>query len=114
MGSAAETVKKATDLTNELLESNADNLRTANVEVRKQMERGVFDIETVRKANTQLIETINDSLKIAEEGKAKRAEASKELIHMEAELREALIAAKSRADNPVNEIAEEASKAIKS
>ena len=114
MGAAAETVKKATDLTNELLESNADNLRTANVEVRKQMERGVFDIETVRKANTQLIETINDSLKIAEEGKAKRAEASKELVHMEAELREALIAAKARADNPVNEIAEEASEAIKS
>jgi uncharacterized protein YaaN involved in tellurite resistance len=114
MGSAAETVKKATDLTNELLESNADNLRTANAEVRKQMERGVFDIESVRKANNQLIETINDSLKIAEEGKAKRAEASKELVQMESELRTALVSAKARAENPVSEIAEEATKAIDS
>ncbi len=113
MSDTADTVKKATDLTNDLLESNADNLRTANAEVRKQMERGVFDIESVRKANNQLIETINDSLKIAEEGKSKRAEADKELTHMESELRAALVAAKSRADNPVQEIAEEATKAIK-
>ena len=113
MSDTAETVKKATDLTNDLLESNADNLRTANAEVRKQMERGVFDIESVRKANQQLIETINDSLKIAEEGKAKRAEATKELTQMESELRSALVAAKSRAESPVQEIAEEATKAIK-
>ena len=113
MSDTAETVKKASDLTNDLLESNADNLRTANAEVRKQMERGVFDIDSVRKANTQLIETINDSLKIAEEGKAKRAEAAKELSHMEEELRNALIAAKSRSDNPTQEIAAEATKAIK-
>jgi len=113
MSDTAETVKKATNLTNELLEGNADNLRTANAEVRTQMERGIFDIESVRKANNQLIETINDSLKIAEEGKVKRAEAAKELTHMEGELRAALVAAKSRAENPVNEIAEEASKALK-
>jgi len=113
MSDTAETVKKATDLTNELLEGNADNLRTANAEVRTQMERGVFDIESVRKANNQLIETINDSLKIAEEGKVKRAEAAKELTHMEGKLREALVAAKSRAENPVNTIAEETTKALK-
>ncbi len=107
MGDAAETVKKATDLTNELLEDNADNLRTANAEVRKQMERGVFDIESVRKANTSLIETINDSLKIAEDGKAARSEAAVELEKMENELRKALIAAKSRAEHPVEAIAEE-------
>ncbi len=113
MSDTAETVKKATDLTNELLEGNADNLRTANAEVRTQMERGIFDIESVRKANNQLIETINDSLKIAEEGKVKRAEAAKDLVEMEGELREALVAAKSRAENPVNEIAEETTKALK-
>jgi len=113
MSDTAKTVKKATDLTNELLEGNADNLRTANAEVRTQMERGIFDIESVRKANNQLIETINDSLKIAEEGKVKRAEAAKELAHMEGELRASLVAAKSRAENPVNEIAEEATKALK-
>ena len=98
MSDTADTVKKATDLTNDLLESNADNLRTANAEVRTQMERGIFDVESVRKANTQLIETINDSLRIAEEGKAKRAEAAKELTHMESELREALISAKARSE----------------
>lgn len=114
MSDTAETVKKASDLTNDLLESNADNLRTANAEVRKQMERGIFDVESVRKANNQLIETINDSLEIAEEGKIKRAEAAKELQLMEGELRQALIAAKSRADNPAEQIADETSKDIKS
>ena len=103
MSDTADTVKKATDLTNDLLESNADNLRTANAEVRTQMERGIFDVESVRKANTQLIETINDSLKIAEEGKAKRKEAAKELVHMESELREALVSAKARSEGPASE-----------
>ncbi len=96
MSDAAETVKKATDLTNDLLESNATNLRSANVEVRKQMERGVFDIESVRKANQELIGTINDSLEIAEEGRSKRQEAAKELQTLESELRQALMSAKAR------------------
>lgn len=96
MSDAAETVKSATDLTNDLLESNADNLRTANQEVRKQMERGVFDVASVRKANDSLIATINDSLEIAEEGKSMRAKAENEIREMEAELRQALISAKSK------------------
>lgn len=97
MSDAAETVKSATDLTNDLLESNADNLRIANQEVRKQMERGVFDVASVRKANNSLIATINDSLEIAEEGKSMRAKAENEIKEMEAELRQALISAKSKA-----------------
>ena len=97
MSDAADTVKRATDLTNDLLESNAANLRTANQEVRKQMERGVFDVNSVKKANDDLIATINDSLQIAEEGKAMRAKAEAEVQTMEAELRQALIAAKSKA-----------------
>ncbi|RVU86126.1 toxic anion resistance protein [Leucothrix sargassi] len=96
MSDAADTVKKATDLTNDLLESNATNLRTANAEVRKQMERGVFDIESVRKANQELIGTINDSLDIAEEGRAKRQSAATELQQLEGELKNALLAAKTR------------------
>ncbi|PID46429.1 MAG: toxic anion resistance protein [Proteobacteria bacterium] len=96
MSDAAETVKSATDLTNDLLESNATNLRTANQEVRKQMERGIFDIESVRKANQELIGTINDSLEIAEEGRNKRAAAATELQHLESELRNALMSAKAR------------------
>ncbi len=92
---AAAVVKEATDLTNDLLTSNAENLKQANIEVREQMERGVFDIEAIKAANANLIETIEDSLRIADEGKAKRAEAEKELQHMEDELKNKLAAAKS-------------------
>lgn len=93
---AAEVVRQANDLTNELLESNAANLQQANREVRKQMERGVFDIESIKKANQYLIDTIEESLTIADEGKAKRADAEKELIHMEGELKKTLSAAKAK------------------
>ena len=100
MSDAAEVVKKASDLTNDLLEKNAETLRLGNAETRKQMERGVFDIESVKKANQSLIDTINDSLRIADEGKAMRAKAEEEIKVMEGELREALIAAKAKADSP--------------
>jgi uncharacterized protein YaaN involved in tellurite resistance len=93
---AAEAVRAANDLTNELLTSNADNLKETNRIVRTEMERGVFDIEAVRKANATLVATIEESLKIADEGKAKRASAEEELVKMEADLRDALVAAKSR------------------
>lgn len=96
MSEAADSVKRANDLTNELLEKNAETLRMGNAETRKQMERGVFDIESVKKANQALIDTINDSLRIADEGKAKRAKAEAELKIMEKELRETLISAKGR------------------
>ena len=59
---AANAVKDAADLTNELLEKNAQGLRDANAEVRKQMERGVFDIKSIKIANETLIATLNDSL----------------------------------------------------
>jgi uncharacterized protein YaaN involved in tellurite resistance len=96
MSEAAESVKRANDLTNELLEKNAETLRMGNAETRKQMERGVFDIESVKKANQALIDTINDSLRIADEGKAMRSKAETELKIMEKELRETLISAKGR------------------
>ena len=70
---AAEAIKDANDLTNELLTSNAENLPEANRVVRTEMERGVFDIEAVKQANATLIATIEESLAIADEGKAKRA-----------------------------------------
>ena len=93
---AAKAVREANDLTNELLTANADNLRQANKVVREEMERGVFDIEAVKKANATLIATINESLEIADEGKRKRAEAEVELQRMEAELKETLASAKAR------------------
>ena len=87
MGEAANSVKAASDLTNELLKNNAENLQTANAEVRRQVERGVFDIETVKEANAKLVATINESLQIADEGKRRRAVAEDQLRTMEAELR---------------------------
>jgi uncharacterized protein YaaN involved in tellurite resistance len=93
---AAETVRAATDLTNELLRANAENLKQANVEARRQIERGVFDIEVVKQANRALIETIEESLKIADEGKRARAKATAELEQMEAALRKSLAAASAR------------------
>ena len=94
----AIAVKEAADLTNELLEKNAEGLREANMEVRKQMERGIFDIESIKKANETFIATLDDSLKIAEEGKAARADALIELRKTEHELKDALLAVKARAE----------------
>ncbi|MBL3570499.1 toxic anion resistance protein [Rhodovulum sulfidophilum] len=94
---AALAVREASDLTNELLTANAANLRQANKTVREEMERGVFDIEAVKKANADLIATIQESLTIADEGKTRRAQAEDDLKKMEAELRDTLASAKSRA-----------------
>jgi uncharacterized protein YaaN involved in tellurite resistance len=93
---AAEAVRDANDLTNELLTSNAKNLRDANKVIRQEMERGVFDINAVKTANADLIATINESLEIADEGKRKRAEAEAELKKMETELKNTLASAKAR------------------
>ncbi|MEM9437241.1 MAG: toxic anion resistance protein [Pseudomonadota bacterium] len=92
---AAEAVRDANDLTNELLKANAANLRETNKVVREEMERGVFDIAAVRQANADLIATIEESLQIADEGKRMRADAEKELQTMEKELREKLASAKA-------------------
>ena len=93
---AAKAVKEASDLTNELLTSNAENLRTANKTVREEMERGVFDIESIKIANAELIATIEESLEIADEGKRKRAAAEEDLQKMEHELRDTLASASGR------------------
>ena len=92
---AAVAVREANDLTNELLTSNAKNLRDSNKIIREEMERGVFDIEAVKQANADLIGTIEESLQIADAGKAKRASAEKDLKEMEAKLRDTLSAAKA-------------------
>ena len=92
---AAEAVREANDLTNELLTANAANLRETNKVVREEMERSVFDIEAVKQANSDLIATIEESLQIADEGKRRRAEAETEMEKMEVELREKLASAKA-------------------
>jgi uncharacterized protein YaaN involved in tellurite resistance len=94
---AAVAVREANDLTNELLKANSENLRDANKVIREEMERGVFDIEAVKAANENLIATINESLEIAEAGKAKRAAAEIDLQKMEADLKDTLSSAKAKA-----------------
>jgi uncharacterized protein YaaN involved in tellurite resistance len=97
---AAQAVREASDLTNELLTRNAANLRDSNRIVREEMERGVFDIEAVKAANAELIATIEDSLQIADEGKRRRAAAEQEMQKMETELRDTLAAASARTTQP--------------
>jgi uncharacterized protein YaaN involved in tellurite resistance len=100
MREAGRTLKEATDLTNELLTANAERLRQGNLEARTQLERGVFDIEAVKKANASLVATIEDSLRIAQDAQAQRAAASKELEKAEQEIRRALTATKASRPEP--------------
>ena len=93
---AAESIKAANDLTNELLTANAKNLQDANKIVRTEMERGVFDIESVKTANATLIATIQESLAIADEGKERRAAAEVDLTKMANDLRDTLSAARAK------------------
>jgi len=97
---AGGDLKAATDLTNQLLTSNADALRQSNAEIRTQVERGVFDIEAVKQANAQLVATIEDTLKIADEGRKQRREAEATLVGLEAELKQSLSAARARPASP--------------
>ena len=93
---AAEAITGANDLTNELLTENAKNLQDSNKIVRTEMERGVFDIESVKSANATLIATIQESLAIADEGKARRAAAEVDLAKLEVDLKETLSAAHAK------------------
>ena len=93
---AGETLQKATDLTNELLTANADALRSSTQVTRTQVERGVVDMAAVKRANDALIATIDDALRIADEGKRQRSEAEKQLAACEVELKQALTAARQR------------------
>jgi len=93
---AASTIRSASDLTNELLKANAENLKQGNAEARREIERSVFDIDAVKQANASLIETIEESLSIADEGRRKRSEAALQLEVLESELRRSLISAGAR------------------
>ncbi len=104
---SAKALKDAADLTNELLEKNAEGLRDANREVRTQMERGVFDIESIKIANDTLIATLNDSLEIAEEGKQARVKALVELEKTEHELKTALLATKAKMEASSDQVIED-------
>ncbi|MCO7121798.1 toxic anion resistance protein [Ihubacter massiliensis] len=88
---AAQAQKAVTDMTNELLTKNAENLKTATVETARQMERGVVDVETLEHTNELLISTIDEVVQIQEEGRQKRETAEAALMRMENELKQKLM-----------------------
>lgn len=88
---ALHAQKAVTDMTNDLLKSNAEKLKTGTIETAREAERGIIDMETIRIANTSLIETLTEVQKIQREGAQKRAEASVELGRLEKELRDKIL-----------------------
>jgi uncharacterized protein YaaN involved in tellurite resistance len=78
-------------MTNELLRANAERLKMGTIQTAKEAERGVVDLETIRVANTALIDTLTEVQKIQREGAQKRAEASIELGRLEKELRDKVL-----------------------
>ena len=88
---AMQAQKEVNELTNELIKKNAETLHTASVEIAKESERGIIDMETVRYSNEQLISSLDEVIHIQEEGRIKRREAEKELGVIEAQLRQKLL-----------------------
>ena len=88
---AAEAQREVTDATNELLRRNAAALKTATIETAKATERGIVDMETLKHTNESLISTLDEVMKIQQEGRQKRAAAETELRNMENELKSKLL-----------------------
>ena len=93
---ASESIKAANDFTNELLEENAKKLKEATKEITEQANRGILDVESIKKANQTLIESINESLDITYKAKKTRIKVEEELQEIEKQLQEALVAAERR------------------
>lgn len=91
---AMEAQRAVTDMTNELLRRNAETLKQGTVDIAKESERGIVELETLQYTNQQLIETLDEVQKIQSEGRVKRAEAEKELARIEGELRSKLLQSK--------------------
>ncbi|MCD1147784.1 toxic anion resistance protein [Peptoniphilus sp. KCTC 25270] len=88
---AAAAQRKVSDLTNELLRQNADMLKTSTVEIAKESERGIVDVETIRHTNEQLISALDEVRTIQIEGHENRVKAEHELRIMETQLKERLL-----------------------
>lgn len=88
---AAKAQRQVTDVTNALLKQNAEKLHMASVETAKEAERGIVDIEVLKKTNAELIQTLDDVMKIQAEGRAKRQVAEAEMAKMEDDLKQKLL-----------------------
>lgn len=92
---AAQAQRQVTDVTNALLKQNAQKLHMASVETAKEAERGIVDIEVLKKTNAELIQTLDDVMKIQEEGRVKRQMAEAEMAKMEDDLKKKLLQIRS-------------------
>ena len=88
---ALEAQEKVTDLTNEMLKKNSEMLKQGSIDIAKQSERAIVDLDTLKKTNDDLMTTLDEIVKIHEEGRAKRTEAEVELERIEHELKEKLL-----------------------
>ena len=88
---AMEATREVTNMTNMLLKKNADTLKSATIETTKESERAIVDLETLQYTNQSLIDTLDEVIRIQDEGRTKRAEAEVELKKLEAELKSKLL-----------------------
>ena len=88
---AAQAQREVTDMTNELLRKNAEKLKTVTVDTARESERGIVDMETLKTTNEALISTLDEVMKIQQEGKEKRRSAEMELNRIEGELKQKLL-----------------------
>lgn len=88
---AAKAQRAVSDMTNELLKKNAESLKVASVETAKESERGIVDIETLKSTNQTLMTTLDEVMKIQEEGRARRQSAEEDLQRIENEMRDKLL-----------------------
>lgn len=88
---AAKAQREVSDMTNALLKKNAESLKAATVETAKEAERGIVDIETLKNTNKMLIDTLDEVMKIQQDGRAKRKDAEVELQNIEQEMRNKLL-----------------------
>ncbi len=90
-GEAAKAEREVTDMTNALLKKNAETLKISTIETAKESERGIVDIETLKQTNQSLISTLDEVIKIQNDGRQKRKEAEAELTRIEGELKDKLL-----------------------
>ena len=88
---AMEAQREVSEVTNALLKKNADALKQSTIEVARESERGIVDMETIQHTNQQLVSTLEEVIKIQDEGRAKRRESEAELVKIEAELKQKLL-----------------------
>ena len=88
---AMKAQREVTDVTNELLTKNAQALHQGSVSIAREAERGIVDLETLKKTNQELIATLDEVRQIQDDGRARRAQAEEELGRIEGELKQKLL-----------------------